>query len=52
MIDNSEENDIEVEGNVAAQGNIDYQILGEEALAFFSPDYFIISVSIYKEQLM
>ena len=53
MIDNSEENNIEVEGNVAAQGNIDYQILGnlymsvEEALAFFSPDYFIVSASIY-----
>ena len=52
-MDNNE--DIEVEGNVAAQRNIESQILGslsiEEALAFFSPDYFIVSVSI-KEQLI
>ena len=40
VIDNSEDYDIEVEGNVAAQGNIEYQVLEnlsvEEALAFFS----------------
>ena len=40
VIDNSEENENEVEGYVFVQGNIDYQVLNdlsfEEALAFFS----------------
>ena len=51
VIDNNEEKDLEVEENVAAQGNIEYQVLEnlsvEEAQAFFSQDYLIVSASIY-----
>ena len=56
VINNSEENENEVEGYVALQGNIYYQVLEnlfvEEALVILSLNYFIVFVSIYKEQLI